>query len=98
MSRVVVVRYQTKPEGTDENIRLVEQVYAELAATGPEGLRYITLRLADGVSFVHLSITDGEENPLLSTPAFAEFQSRLDERLVAPPQPSSATVVGSYGF
>ena len=33
----VVVRYRTKPEHADENQRLVEAVFAELAATTPAG-------------------------------------------------------------
>ena len=49
--RTVVVRYETKPERADENQRLVEKVYAELAERGPDNFRYITFRLEDGVSF-----------------------------------------------
>jgi hypothetical protein len=98
MSKVVVVRYQTTAEAAEENQRLVEQVYAELAATEPEGLRYATFRLADGVSFVHVSILDAEENPLSKTAAFQEFQRELPQRLVEGPTPSAATIVGSYRF
>ena len=49
-----VVRYRTKPEHADENQRLVEGVFAELAATKPAGLTYATYRLADG-TFVHVA-------------------------------------------
>jgi hypothetical protein len=96
MKRTVVVRYQVHHDAAEENQRLVEQVYAELAATDPGGLRYATYRLADGVTFVHVATVAGEENPLTSTAAFARFQEGLGERCTEPPSPSSATVVGHY--
>ena len=34
-----VVRYQTKPERADENEALVKDVFAELQAANPDGLR-----------------------------------------------------------
>jgi hypothetical protein len=95
MSKTVVVRYRTSPETADDNARLVENVYAALAALKPADFRYTTYRLADGVTFVHIS-RSGAENPLVSLPAFAEFQRGLPERCVEPPAPSEATVVGSY--
>jgi hypothetical protein len=96
MSKVTVVRYQTTVEAADENQRLVEQVYSELAANDPGGLRYATFRLDDGVTFVHVSFVDGEENPLLTTAAFQAFQAGLSGRVVQGPEPRSAVVVGSY--
>ncbi len=98
MSRAVIVRYTTTPEAAEENQRLVEQVYAELNAQDPGGLHYVTLRLADGVTFVHVSILDGTDNPLDSSPAFAAFQAGIAERCVDGPAPARATVVGSYGL
>ena len=98
MSKVTVVRYQTTVEAADENQRLVEQVYSELAANDPGGLRYATFRLDDGVTFVHVSFVDGEENPLLTTAAFQAFQAGLSGRVVLGPEPRSAVVVGSYRF
>ena len=52
--RTVVVRYQTKPECADENQQLVEKVFAELAERRPAGFGYVTFRLEDGTSFVHI--------------------------------------------
>lgn len=96
MSSTVVVRYRTTPEAADENARLVAAVYAALAKTDPGLLRYITYRLADGVTFVHVSQRDTDANPLADLPEFAEFQRNLAQRCVEMPQPSEATVVGSY--
>lgn len=97
MKRTVVVRYRVHEDAAEENQRLVEQVYAELAATDPGGLRYATYRLADGVTFIHIATVDGEQNPLTSTAAFAKFQEGLDVRCAEPPAPSPATVIGQYG-
>jgi hypothetical protein len=97
MSKTVVVRYRVSPEAADENARLVEAVYAALAELEPADFRYVTYRLDDGVSFVHVA-HHGPTNPLASLPAFAEFQRELPQRCVEPPAPSEASVVGSYGM
>ena len=96
MSRTAVVRYRTRPEAADENARLVEAVYAALAALGPSDFAYATYRLDDGVTFVHVAHLGDGENPLATLPAFAEFQRGLEQRCVEQPDPRAATVVGSY--
>lgn len=93
-----VVRYTTKPESADENERLIRNVFAELAKDGPEGLRYAAFRLDDGVSFLHVAVIEGAENPLTVSAAFGEFQSGIKDRCADGPNPSDATVVGSYGL
>jgi hypothetical protein len=95
MSDAVVVRYRTTPETAEHNQRLVEAVYAELAAVRPEGLRYETYRLADGVSFVHIAHGPGRQQ-LGQLAAFLEFQREIYARTVEGPDPVAATVVGSY--
>ncbi|MGC4877935.1 hypothetical protein ACLQ26_16970 [Micromonospora sp. DT43] len=87
-----VIRYQTKPEAADENQRLIENVFAELAATAPPGLRYSAFRLADGVTFVH--VVDGAG--LTELPAFKEFQRTIGDRLAGGPTRDDATPIGSY--
>ncbi|MDJ0347633.1 hypothetical protein QMK19_41160 [Streptomyces sp. H10-C2] len=96
MSTMFVVRYETRAEAAGENQRLVQQVFAQLNQDRPDGLRYATFRLADGVSFVHVGVVEGEANPLSELTAFAEFQEGIGDRLVAPPDRSEATLVGSY--
>jgi hypothetical protein len=93
-----IVRYTTRPEHADENQALVEQVFAELAADRPAGLRYASFRLADGVSFVHVADVDTDDgsNPLTATAAFAEFVRGIGDRCDAPPVASGAALVGSY--
>jgi hypothetical protein len=65
----VMVRYTVKPDRVAENEQLVRDVYAELARTQPDGLRYATFKLPDGVSFVHLAV-HGQDNPLQRVEAF----------------------------
>jgi hypothetical protein len=96
MSKQVIVRYKTRADAADENQRLAEQVYAELARDDPGGLRYATFRLADGVTFVHVATVEGEVNPLHKVSAFAEFQREIGDRCVEPPDASDATLVGAY--
>lgn len=93
-----VIRYKTKPESADENQRLVEAVYAELATRDPGGMRYATLRLADGVTFIHIFMTDSDDTPntMGDIAAFVEFQRELAQRCVEQPAAQAATVVGSY--
>jgi len=98
MNEIRIIRYRTKPEAAEENQRLAEKVFAELGAENPGGVRYATFRLADGVSFVHVVLYEGEDRPLASLRAFAAFQQDIGERVDGPPEAASATLVGSYHF
>jgi len=98
MSDTKVIRYRTKPERADENAALIKAVFAELAESAPDGVRYAAFRLDDGVSFVHVVRLDGPGNPLPSMEAFQAFQAELGDRVADGPFAADATVVGSYGF
>jgi hypothetical protein len=97
---VTVVRYRTKPGRADENQALVEKVFAELAAERPDDLRYMTFRLDDGVTFVHVAsiATPDGTNPLAANAAFGTFQQEIADRCEEGPLVMTAAVVGSYGF
>ena len=97
---VTVVRYKTKPDRADENQALVEKVFAELDAERPDGLRYQTFRIEDGVTFVHVASIETPDgaNPLAAVPAFGAFQQEIADRCEEGPLVMSATVVGSYRF
>ncbi|SRR6266542_688158 len=96
LSRNSVIRYRTRPDAAEENVRLVEAVYAALAEARPPDFEYATFRLDDGATFVHVARLPDNENPLAALPAFADFQRGLAERCVEQPAPSGATLVGSY--
>jgi hypothetical protein len=98
MSKTVVVRYETRVEAAAENQRLVEKVFAQLTTDKPDSLRYVAFRLADGVTFVHVVVDEAEDDPLSQSSAFADFQRGIGDRLVGPPVPAEATLIGSYRF
>jgi hypothetical protein len=98
MSKTVVVRYETRPEAADDNQRLIEAVFDRLAADDPGGLRYAVFRLADGVTFVHVAIVEGETNPLPLLSAFGQFQRGHRDRIVEPPGPGEAIMLSAYRF
>lgn len=96
--RRIMVRYAVKPDRVDENERLIRDVYEELAGTAPEGIRYATFRLGDGVSFMHLASveTDDGRNPLEQVAAFARFQENIGDRCDGRPVVSDLHAIGSY--
>jgi hypothetical protein len=98
MTVTKVVRYRTGgPQAADENERLIRDVFAELATTKPQGLRYSAFRLDDGVSFLHVAVLDdGAANPLAASSAFGRFQAGIKDRCVEGPAPADATAIGSY--
>ena len=91
-----VVRYKTDPARIEENKRLIEQVFAELQAKSPAGVRYAALALEDG-TFIHIVETDdGAAMPIPSLAAFAAFQNGIADRCVEAPVAGSAVIVGNY--
>jgi hypothetical protein len=93
----LMVRYKVKPEQVAANEQLVRAVYSELAVKQPDGLRYATFKLPDGVSFVHLA-AHGAENPLQQIEAFQRFQEGIRDRCDEPPVVAELEEVGSYRF
>jgi len=98
MSTVRVVRYRTKQGQAEKNAELVRAVFAELAADDPGGLRYVSLQLDDGLTFVHIATIEGEVNPLTASAAFRRFQSEIADRCEEGPIAMDASVVGSYAL
>jgi hypothetical protein len=98
VSNAFVIRYEMQPDSADVNQSLIENVFAELAEANPEGIRYASFRLADGVTFVHIGVMDDDASPLPQFAAFQEFQKGFGERVAGAPVRSDAVLVGSYGF
>ena len=94
--RQVMVRYKVKPDRVAENEELVRAVYEELHRAQPDGLHYATFRLDDGVSFMHVSATEADENPLTRIEAFARFTESIRERCDDPPVVTAVEEIGSY--
>ena len=98
MKTTVVVRYELKPEALDEHLRLIQGVFAELAASAPTDVAYEVVQLDDGVSFIHTSTADTSDgsNPVPELASFQAFSAGLPDRVATRPTPAAATVVGSY--
>ena len=96
--KTVVVRYKIKPEFADENQRLIEQVFAQLAREQTQGLRYQSFRLEDGVSFMHVATREGgpDTSPLVQLEAFKAFAAGMKDRAQEPPVTTEVTVIGSF--
>jgi hypothetical protein len=94
----VVVSYQVKPEAAAEHVRLIEAVFEQLRAERPDNIEYKVVRLADGVSFVHVSSAETPDgsNPLPALAAFKEFGRDSGSRVATPPVPTPADIIGSY--
>jgi hypothetical protein len=94
----VVVTYSVRPEAVEEHLRLIAGVFDQLRADARDDVDYQVLRLADGVSFVHVSSADTADgsNPLPQLAAFREFSADLASRVTAPPIASPADVVAAY--
>ena len=96
--RRVLVRYKVKPDRAAENEELVRAVYDELHRTRPPGFRYATFQLEDGVTFVHLSSTESETNPLGGVDAFRAFQQGIADRCDEAPVVTELREIGSFRF
>ena len=86
----VMVRYKVKPEQVAANEGLVRDVYDELDGEGPSTFHYATFKLADGVSFVHISANDGADRPSPLPELERSSVSRRTLTGVATNTPSSA--------
>lgn len=95
--RRTVVRYKTRPEKTEENERLIAEVFRELAVRTPDDVRYLVLKLGDD-AFIHFVTveTDADASSLTALDAFRRFQAEVRERCAEPPTLTDATVVGAY--
>jgi len=80
-----------------ENEELVRAVYEELQRTQPPGMRYATFQLDDGLSFVHIHSSDGD-NPLTELASFKAFQQGIAERCDEAPKVSELREIGNYRF
>jgi hypothetical protein len=85
-----VIRYQIQPEHVGENERLIADVFRELEAKRPDGVRYLVLALPDG-TFIH--IAEGDVTPLDTHRA---FRTGVNARCIEAPRTVDAKVIGEY--
>lgn len=91
----VLVRYRVKADRAAENEAFVKGVFEELERAAPSGLRYISLKLADGVTFVHIMDADAGAT-LTDFPAFKAFSERIRDRCDELPIAAEFAPVGNY--
>ena len=94
----VMVRYKVKPDRVAENERSIASVFEQLNREQPAGLRYASLKLDDGVSFMHIVEVDAPDgsNPLHALPAFNAFTTSVRDRCEELPVSVELQVVGAY--
>jgi hypothetical protein len=86
-----------KTEGVADVGAATEKMFAAINATQPDGIRYASLLLADGETFVAIvQVDDGVENPIPGLPEFGELQDLVNGLRAEPTAVQSLTVVGSY--
>ena len=74
------------------------QVFKELEESKPNGLRYMSFALEDGLSFIRVAVVDTPtgDNPLTATAAFKAFAANIKDRCGDPPVAMAAEAVGAY--
>lgn len=76
----MMIRYKVKPDQVERHLDLLDAVYRELESTRPDGFRWATFGLEDGVSFVDVVAGDDLPGPLPRLGAFRRYRADLDER------------------
>lgn len=95
--KAAMIRYQVRPEAAAENERLIKEVFAQLEREKPAGLRYQSVKLADGVTFMHIASREtADASPLLQLETFKLFRAGIKERCVVQPETVEVDVIGAY--
>lgn len=94
---VLMARAKIKPEGVDAVQAATKNMFAAMNAAQPVGIRYASLLLADGQTFVAvLHVDEGAENPIPGFPEFRTLQDVVDGSRAEPNTVEQFAVVGSY--
>ena len=96
---VLMVRAKVKEEDVADARASIEKVIQALEQAQPEGVRYASCLLRDGVTFVALlELEDDGGHPLRGFPAYQEMVENLKQWYAEPPAVERMTVTGSYGL
>lgn len=94
----VMIRCKVRPDGVAACLESFQEVYEELRAVRPKGLRYATFQLEDKVTFVSFAEMDQGPEVLRQLGAFQRLRATPDEGFDEPPVLTMLHEVGSYGF
>jgi hypothetical protein len=91
---VLMAQAKIKAEGVADVEAATKKMFAAIDAAQPEGIRYASVLLPDGETFVALlQVDDGVETGL---PEFRELQERVEGSRATPASVQPLTVIGSY--
>jgi len=94
---VLMIRAKVEPTMVAEVEKAATSMFAAIEAAQPDGVRYASCRLPDGVTFVALLALDkGIDNPLEAIDEFRAFQASLKGWLAEPPSAEPLQIIGSY--
>lgn len=94
---VLMAQAKIKPEGVAGVQEATKRMFAAINAAQPEGIRYASVLLPDGETFVAiLQVEDGVDNPIPGLEEFRELQERVEASRTAPNSVQPLTVIGSY--
>ena len=94
----IIVQYKVKADKAQENIEYIQAVFDALKESKPQGLRYASFQLEDGVSFIHIASieTQDNSNPLALLDEFKAFTQDIASRCEVAPLALAAETIGSY--
>lgn len=88
---------RTKPDGVADVQAATRKMFAAINAAQPGGIRYASLLLADGQTFVAVvQVDEGVANPIPAFPEFQELQNVVERVRAEPNTLQTLSVVGSY--
>src|ERR1700741_3505559 len=94
---ILTARAKLKEEHVAEAEAAGRRMFAAIEREGLEGIRYGSVRLEDGVTYLAiLEIEDGLENPLSELSEAQEFYAGLPGWYAEEPEVGLGTVIGSY--
>jgi hypothetical protein len=94
---VQMAQAKIKAERAADVQAATEKMFAAINAVQPDGIRYASLLLDDGQTFVAVvQVDDGVENPIQGLPEFRELQEVVEGSRATPTSVQSSRVVGSY--
>ena len=94
---VLMAQAKIKAESVTDVQAATKKMFAAINAAHPEGIRYASVLLPDGETFVALlQVDDGAENPIPGLPEFRELQERVEGSRAEPASVQPLKVIGSY--
>ena len=94
---VLMAQAKIKAEGVTDVQAATKKMFAAINAAHPDGIRYASVLLPDGETFVALlQVDDGADNPIPGLPEFRELHERVEGSRAEPPSVQPLEVIGSY--